>query len=107
LACLSALLQNALTVAPSGSTVALRLTSDGSGVRFCVEDDGPALKSDLRERAFSAGAQPEIKGDRAARYSRGLGLYAVSRAAQLAGVVVEVGERERGSRITIVAPLVQ
>lgn len=105
LACLSSLLHNALTVAPSGSTVTLRLSADETHVTFSVEDEGPALAAALRRRAFSAEAQPDIKGDRAARYSRGLGLYAVSRAAQLAGVVVEVAERESGSRISLVAPL--
>src|SRR5690606_9941713 len=46
---LSALVHNAITVAPARSTVSCRLESEGSNLSFSVLDDGPELAPDLRE----------------------------------------------------------
>jgi signal transduction histidine kinase len=99
---LSALLHNAVTVSPARSIVRCSVVVQGNEVQFVVQDDGPALTLGMRERALRADEQADIKGERGARYSRGLGLYAVAQAAQLAGVEVLVGNHPGGSEISLV-----
>jgi len=101
---LTALVHNALTVAPPRSTVHLSLRRDDDRIVFRVEDDGVALSPALAEAALSAGGQVEVKTDPAGRYSRGLGLYVVARSAELAGVKLRIAETESGSAIELVAP---
>jgi signal transduction histidine kinase len=104
LASLGALIHNALTVSPSAGEVVVEVLQEGTDIVFAVRDRGPGLVEELRERAFSAAAQPQIKSDRRVRYSRGLGLYAVARSAFLAGAKVVVVPQEEGSTIELVVP---
>lgn len=100
---LTALVHNALTVAPPRSRVVLSARCEGQEVVFRVEDSGVALSPDLAEAALSAGGQVEVKTNPAGRYSRGLGLYVVARSAELAGVKMRLGESEAGSAIELIA----
>lgn len=59
-------------------------TADGEGV-VRITDGGPVMSDALRVTAFTAEGQLTCKGDPRGRYSRGLGLYAASVAATLAG----------------------
>lgn len=101
---LSALIHNALTVAPPRSLVTLSVHVDAAGVSFLVEDSGPRLSEELAESALTAAGQVEIKTAPGGRYSRGLGLYPVARSAELASVKLRFLERESGSAIELLAP---
>jgi signal transduction histidine kinase len=46
------LLDNAIGFAPSGSSVTVRVTAEGSWAYVCVSDDGPGVPEDERERIF-------------------------------------------------------
>lgn len=100
---LSGLIHNALSVAPSGSVVKVRALRRLDEVVFRVEDDGPALSPAMLVQVSTAAAQDSHKSERAARYSRGLGLYIVARSADAAGVRLCIGEGETKSVIELVA----
>lgn len=105
LSALGSLIHNALTVTPSTSSVTVEISQEDGQASFCVLDDGPELPEELRALVFSAAGQSEFKGERRARYSRGLGLYAVARAAHLAAARLEVRPQPSGSCIALVVPV--
>lgn len=80
---LDVLLSNAITATPSGGEVAVRVEADGvdGGVRVIVDDDGPGLDAESRERAFErfwrGAGRPRGSGS-------GLGLPIARRLARLA-----------------------
>src|SRR5919204_694676 len=78
------LVSNALKYSPSGSTVMVKVTSDGSAAQLSVHDDGIGLTEDELAQLFRRGYRTEavrhIRGD-------GLGLYLAR------GLVVEHGGR--------------
>jgi signal transduction histidine kinase len=81
------LIRNALQATPSGATVRVSARAlDGSRVELAVEDDGPGVAPELRERLF----QPFVsgKGDQ----GLGMGLY-------MARIIVE----RHGGRIGVTA----
>ena len=95
-------IQNGGTAGPIGITIAAE--GDQGVVR--IADRGPIIADGLRRTAFTAEGQLTCKGDPRGRYSRGLGLYAASVAAKLAGAearsVAPIGESnvfELGARI--------
>lgn len=102
---LSALIHNALTVAPPRSLVRVSVQVSAAGMSFLVEDSGPRLSEELAETALTAAGQVEIKTAPGGRYSRGLGLYPVARSAELASVKLRFLERESGSAIELLAPV--
>lgn len=104
---LTALIHNALTVAPSRSKVLVTLAKQGNELLFCVKDDGPALAKELALAALSATGQSSIKTASQGRYSRGLGLYVANRAAALGGGRLDVAEAESGSLIYLRAPALE
>lgn len=67
---LTNLLSNALKFSPPGEEVVLRAQRDGPAVRFQVEDHGPGIPADFREKLFTRFAQ----SDRARREQEGTGL---------------------------------
>jgi signal transduction histidine kinase len=86
---LDVLLENALAASPPGTEVAVHIDAvDGDRVSIAVEDDGPGLDAESRERAFErfwrAPGRPNGGGS-------GLGLPIARRLARLAGgdVVLE------------------
>ena len=48
------LLSNAIRHAPGSSTVTVALSTEASGVRLRVSDDGPGFSAEFRERAFES-----------------------------------------------------
>lgn len=102
---LSALIHNALTVAPQRSEVTLRVRVEADLVIFRVEDNGPSLSPEMLQSIGTAEAQNRLKSDRRARYSRGLGLFTVHHFSRRAGAVLRVGESAQGSALELVVAL--
>lgn len=102
---LTALVHNAITAAPARSTVRLETERRGDSLVFRVLDDGVALSPELAEAALTAAGQSEVKTARGGRYSRGLGLYAVARSAELSGAKLRIGETESGSSLELACRL--
>lgn len=100
---LSALIHNALTVAPQKSEVIVRVTKEGERVVFRVEDVGPALTAEMLQSVGTVEAQNRLKSDRSSRYSRGLGLFTAQHWARRAGVTLRIGEHAKGSALELVA----
>lgn len=80
---LSNLLQNALDVAPRGSTVRVRVEPGPSRVTVSVTDDGPGMDDETRERMFTPYYTTKSGGT-------GLGLSIVERVAEAHGATVRV-----------------
>lgn len=99
---LAALLLNAITSAPSRTTVALDVIAEEADLLFRVVDQGEALDPAFTQAAVSATGQVEIKTEKAGRYSRGLGLYVVARSAELASARLRIGATGIGSTIDLV-----
>lgn len=64
------LLGNALRYSPKGSTVRVGVAAAGELVRFSVEDEGPGVPAEMRDRLFKKFSQ-----GRSGSGSAGLGLY--------------------------------
>jgi len=82
---------NALDVAPAGSTLRIRVVPDRTGVDLHVVDEGPGLSDEQRARAFDrfwqAGSGHE---------GTGLGLAIINRLATASGAQVELRRAESG-----------
>jgi two-component system sensor histidine kinase HydH len=85
------LVQNALEVAPSGSTIELELREVDDGARIAIRDAGPGLPDDLRGRVFEAGVTGKPDGS-------GLGLTIARALARQHGGELELGDRRDGLR---------
>jgi signal transduction histidine kinase len=98
---LANLLKNALDASPENSTVHLRTSVDGDGLKIAVEDSGPGIDSQFLPRLFTpfVTSKPQGKG-------HGLGL-AISRELVVAmGGTLSVANRAGGGCIaTICLPL--
>lgn len=72
----SNLLRNALKYGPAGGRVRLSLERDVQGVRFVVDDEGPGVPTELRERIFEKYFRIDPKRPKGERVrGMGLGLY--------------------------------
>jgi signal transduction histidine kinase len=99
---LSSLLHNAYKFSPIGGTIRAVLTRDGAQVRLCVEDEGPGVPAEARERIFdkfvSLPAQSTLAGV-------GLGLYICRELVALHGGRLWYEARpEGGSRFCFTVP---
>lgn len=91
------LVGNALRHTPPGSTVRVSLRREGNLMRLDVEDDGPGIAPERREKLFAPFARDS------AAPGTGLGLTLVREAAELLGARVEPGEsRLGGARFTLI-----
>jgi signal transduction histidine kinase len=96
------LLRNALRF--RGNRVAVALDVDEGTVRLTVEDDGPGVAAEDRERIFERWARGIAEGDTGSRQGHGLGLAAARVLARgLGGDVTLQGDR--GSRFLFELPL--
>jgi PAS domain S-box-containing protein len=88
------LVANAVRHAPGDATIWVRVEPDPDGVLIAVEDDGPGVPAELRDRIF----EPFRQGPGAPQHSPGVGvgLTLVRRFAQLLGGRAWVQEREGG-----------
>lgn len=97
---LTSLLENALQASPAGGTVRL-VAQAGTGpfVAFRVEDEGPGIAEEGRERLFEPFYTTRAEGS-------GLGLAIVKQVADAHGGWVEVDSKPgMGSRFTLFLPL--
>jgi signal transduction histidine kinase len=91
------LVDNALEVAPPGSTIRLAAVRAPTGPAVHVQDQGPGMTADQRERAFDRFWQgPEGNG------SSGLGLAIVQKLVQADGGHVELREAPGGGLDAVV-----
>ncbi|MET1232593.1 MAG: GAF domain-containing sensor histidine kinase [Candidatus Limnocylindrales bacterium] len=95
------LVENAVKYAPPGTTIGIETSLQEGVVRLAVEDGGPGVPEEWRERIFEPYARRET---RTARGS-GIGLYAARRLCQSMGARLwcEPG-REGGARFVVALP---
>jgi PAS domain S-box-containing protein len=104
---LSNLLSNALKFSPPGGVVDLGVDQLGQRLRFWVQDQGPGIPEDFRERIFERFAQADASDTRRMGGS-GLGLAIVRELMQLMdGRVGFVSEPGRGARFWIDLPIAE
>ena len=96
------LIENALAHTPPGTEVCVRLVSEAGVAVLSVEDAGPGIPPEMRERIFDRfvrGAGESSGG------GSGLGLAIVRAVTEHHGGTVEVGESETGgARFTVRLP---
>jgi two-component system, OmpR family, sensor histidine kinase ChvG len=102
------LIDNALSFAPSGSSIRLSVgVHDGKGI-FAVEDDGPGVAAGAREAIFRRFHSDRPESDPFGRHS-GLGLAIAKTIVDGHNGVIAVTDSESGSggaRFTVKIPLV-
>jgi signal transduction histidine kinase/CheY-like chemotaxis protein len=89
---------NAIEALPAGGSVELRLTSSGDAAILVVEDDGPGMDPQQRQRAFEPYFTTKESGT-------GLGLPMVRRAVDQVGGSIELHSSiGQGTRFTVALP---
>jgi two-component system, OmpR family, sensor kinase len=94
------LMENAIRHTPAGTQVSARVCAVDGEVVLTVEDDGPGVPSDLRDRIFERFVRGA--GDRGS--SSGLGLSIVRAVAQSHGGSVELEDARPGARFVVRLP---
>jgi signal transduction histidine kinase len=96
------LMENAIRHTPEGTHIRASVVVAGQSVRLVVEDDGPGVPLELRDRLFERFVRGE--GDRGGSF--GLGLSIVRAVADSHGgtVVLEDGSAGRGARFVVTLP---
>ena len=100
------LLDNAVKYTPEGGRIDLRIAADGSGVELQVDDSGPGLPAEERERVlgrfYRAGQAQTTQAP-----GSGLGLAIVKSIADLHGATVVLGTSADlgGLRVAVRFPL--
>jgi two-component system, OmpR family, sensor kinase len=94
------LVENAINHTPPGTHIAVRVAPDGDQVDLIVEDDGPGVLPELRERIFERFVRSS--GDRGG--STGLGLAIVHAVSVAHGGSVEIEDADPGARFVVRLP---
>ena len=98
-AALQAVLENAISFSPGGTTVTVSLHASADTVELTVEDEGPGIDDEkidrVFERYFSSRPDDGIGSDRSVEHS-GLGLWIVRRNVEALGGQVKVANRPAG-----------
>lgn len=96
------LVDNAIKYTPDGGTVDVTVSADAQGARLLVEDSGPGIAPEERERVFDRFYR--IAGSEAG--GSGLGLAIIKAIAERHGATLALGESERlgGLSVTIQFP---
>ena len=104
------LIDNAAKYSPKGSTI--RLTARRAGdelIEMAVQDDGPGIANDLRERVFDKFFRATRNGDVTTRQPSGTGMgLAIAKGiveAHEGRIWIESGEGGRGTRIVFTLPM--
>jgi signal transduction histidine kinase len=87
-------MDNALEVAPEGSTISILAAEVSSQIEIIVRDEGRGLTSEQRQRAFDRFWRNSLDSNR--RQGSGLGLAIVAQLAQAGGISVELRESPKG-----------
>jgi two-component system, OmpR family, sensor kinase len=87
------------------SVVRLRVERETLAAVFAVEDDGPGVAREERERIFDPGTRGTAAAHGAAGNGAGLGLALGRRLARAAGGELEAAPEERGGRFVVRLPL--
>jgi signal transduction histidine kinase len=88
-----------------GGTIEIDLRVRDLDCVFSIRDGGAPVAHDLRESAFSAKGQISAKTNGGGRYSRGLGLFAATIAADAAGARIDAGEENGHNVFLLSVPL--
>jgi signal transduction histidine kinase len=99
---LANLLDNAIKYVPSGGRIQIRLVRTEDSQILMVQDDGPGMAEDFRDRAFERFSRAD--GSRTEPGS-GLGLSLVRAVAHLHGGQVTLEDAEPGLRVSLILPL--
>lgn len=92
------LIGNAIKFSPSGGTVRIVLTKEEKGYRFVIEDQGPGISEDRKNRIFDKFYQ----GDNSHKAEgNGLGLALVKRILTMEGGEISVENLDPGCRFTV------
>lgn len=106
---LTNLVDNALKFTQTGGKVIVRVETHGRHIRVHIEDNGPGIPEEDRQRIFERFSQikPQLAGEKRKRRGFGLGLAYCRLAIEAHGgnIWVEEGEGEVGSRFTFSLPL--
>lgn len=98
------LIGNAVKFTPDGGTITVGSKCDGSGLTFWVQDTGPGIPSEYRERIFEKFGQIDGEGRRR-KNSTGLGLTFCKLVAEAHGGRIWVESEEgRGSTFLVFIP---
>lgn len=94
------LISNAITHTPPGTRIEIEAAERLGQIDLVVDDDGPGITEDMRERVFSA----YVRGDQARdRPGSGLGLFLVRQFAQFHGGTARCEASERGGARFVVS----
>jgi heavy metal sensor kinase len=95
--------ENAIEFSPQGGTVRVTTSLEGTSGRLVIEDDGPGVPPELRERVFDRFFRADPSRSRATGGS-GLGLAITREIVEAHGGRVQVEARERGSAFVVDVP---
>lgn len=96
------LIGNALKYSPEGGTVRVRLHCEASSVVIDVQDQGPGIPAELRERVF----EPFYRGPQGGMSpGAGIGLAIALTAAKSHSGSIRILERETGAHVQVSLPL--
>ena len=88
-----------------GGTIRVSVGVDKLDCQISVSDGGAPVSHEIREAAFTAQGQVAAKSSGGGRYSRGLGLFVATIAAEAAGARVRAAEENGHNVFVLSAPL--
>ena len=105
------LIDNAAKYSPKGSTIRLIAQRAGEIIQMAVEDAGPGIPNDLRERVFDKFFRATRNGDITMRQPAGTGMgLAIAKGiveAHEGKIWIESGEGGSGTRVVFTLPVNQ
>ncbi len=106
---LSNLLTNALKYSPAGGVVTVRFSSGPSALELAVQDQGPGIPAEFRQRVFEKFFRVEhhLNGSPGGVRGTGIGLYLCREIVKAHGgsIHCEPGDGEAGTRLAFSLPL--
>lgn len=97
---LSNLIDNAIKVAPPGSTITIDVTREDDRVRFTVSDAGPAIPSELLSHMFARFWEGPVRDRNRTRVS----LFSAKAIVEAHGGTIRADSAERGASFTFTLP---